>query len=266
MLEERTFWGDTNKIQTAIDRLREFCPTDPLAWKPNGYYFAFSGGKDSVAVHHLAILADVRFDAHFSVTTVDPPEILKFIRFCYPHVKWHRPDRSMWQLIIEKKIPPTRRIRYCCEALKETGGIGRVVLTGLRWEESIARKKRRLVETCTKHPSKTFVNPILDWTTEDVWEFIFRYRLPYSALYLEGFDRIGCVGCPMAGRKKRLFEFRRFPKFYKAYLRTFEKMLAARQAAGLDSHGWSNAEDVMRWWLSDRKEDPRQLQMFSMFE
>lgn len=258
MLHETTLFGETDKVGMAIERLWEFCP-------PEGYYLAFSGGKDSVVLKALADMSCVPYDAHFNITTVDPPEVIKFIRKHHPDVERHRPNESMWQLIVRKRMPPTRRIRFCCEILKERGGMDRVVLTGIRWEESHARKKRSMAHTCYKHPTKRFIHPVIDWTEEEVWEFIRSEELPYCSLYDEGFKRIGCVMCPLyRGRKKDVV---RWPNFYKAYMRTFEKMLEARKEAGLKTDLWKTAQDVMDWWLSNErvKYDSRQ-QVFSMFE
>ena len=62
-----------DRVQTAIDRLRNFEP-------PEGYHLAFSGGKDSQCIYHLAQMAGVKFDAHYNMTSVDPPELIYFIR------------------------------------------------------------------------------------------------------------------------------------------------------------------------------------------
>ncbi len=258
MLTETTLFGVKDRVATAIERIRTFCP-------PEGYYLAFSGGKDSMVIKALADMADVGYDAHFRMTSVDPPEVLRFIRDAYQGVAMERPAESMWQLIVRKGMPPTRRVRYCCEKLKERGGTGRVVMTGIRWQESGARRKRQMVETCYKDSSKRYVHPIIDWSEDDVWEFIRTEKLPYCSLYDEGFKRIGCVLCPMhRGRKA---DIERFPGFYKAYLRAFGKMLEARREKGLDTVRWETAQDVMDWWLSDAKGkfDSRQA-VFSIFE
>lgn len=131
-----------DKVQAAVDRLRSFEP-------PDGYYVAFSGGKDSQCIYHLCKRAGVKFDAHYHVTSVDPPELVRFIRTQYPDVKLDFPRDeggrviTMWNLIPRKHMPPTRRVRYCCEQLKESGGKGRVTVTGVRWAESYRRKKIR---------------------------------------------------------------------------------------------------------------------------
>lgn len=140
-----------DKLQIAIDRLKAFEP-------PEGYYVAFSGGKDSQCVYHLCKLAGVKFDAHYAVTSVDPPELVHFIKSHYPDVEFEhqywddgKPEHyypngrpkpiTMWNLIADNTLPPTRKVRYCCASLKEPGGKGRITVTGVRWSESINRKK-----------------------------------------------------------------------------------------------------------------------------
>ena len=72
MLIESTFWQTTDKVAIAIERLQAFCP-------PEGYFLAFSGGKDSIVIKHLADMAGVQYDAHFNMTTADPPELLGMV-------------------------------------------------------------------------------------------------------------------------------------------------------------------------------------------
>lgn len=154
-LVEETLFGVDDKVKKAIKRLKAFEPQE-------GYYVAFSGGKDSQCVYHLCKLAGVKFDAHYSVTGIDPPELVRFLKSNYPDVKFeynywnddkpehHYPDGrpkviTMWNLIADHTIPPTRMARYCCSALKETGGGGRIVVTGVRWAESVRRKQNHAV-------------------------------------------------------------------------------------------------------------------------
>lgn len=142
------------KVDVAIRRLQNFEPEE-------GYYLAFSGGKDSQCVYHLAKMAGVKFDAHYSVTSVDPPELVQFIKKQYPDVSRDIPrDKdghpiTMWNLIPEKLMPPTRIARYCCKALKEGNGIGRVVVTGVRWSESTSRKNSHGIVDFQRKPATT---------------------------------------------------------------------------------------------------------------
>ena len=171
---------------------------------------------------------------------------------------------TMWSLIASHTLPPTRKVRYCCTYLKETGGKGRAVVTGVRWAESANRKKthdvvdirgkkavkkadamgaeyrlnknndlvmnddnatsRRLVESCFR-TSKTMVNPIVDWEEEDVWNFLNGNNIPNCSLYDEGFKRLGCIGCPLSGSKNMIRDFERWPRYKELYIRAFQKMI-----------------------------------------
>lgn len=265
-----------DKVQTAIERLKYFEPEQ-------GYYLAFSGGKDSIAIYYLAKMAGVKFEAVYNHTTVDPPELVYFIRELRDKNKDIRisyPSTTMWKLIVEKRMPPTRLVRYCCEYFKERGGEGRFVVTGVRWEESVRRKKtrqmiefdmygsqskesierrkifmmsdneekRRMIESCVIK-GKNILNPIIDWTESEVWEFIKKYNLPYCKLYDEGFSRLGCVGCPMGGRRNMLREFERYPKFKENFIRAFDRMISKREKDGLETGSWKTGKDVFNWWL-----------------
>jgi phosphoadenosine phosphosulfate reductase len=261
------------KVQTSIDRIRQFEPQE-------GYYVAFSGGKDSQCIYHLCKEAGVKFDAHYNLTTVDPPELVYFIRDNYPDVIVERPEKTMWQLILENGIP-SRTIRFCCKYLKERGGEDRFTITGVRWAESVRRKKnraqletfgkekilfndngdeRRMMEICSVK-SKRVLNPIIDWEDSDVWDYLRLRKIQYCKLYDEGFKRLGCIGCPMARRGGKLKEFARWPKYYQAYLRTIEKWLKKRHSIGKHNQ-WKTAEDVMNWWIYEMPNNPDQLDLF----
>lgn len=294
LIETDLFGNRRDKVHTAINRIRAFCP-------PEGYYLAFSGGKDSVVIKALCDKAGVKYDAHYNATTVDPPELVRFIRQHYPDVVIEKPEYSMRQLIIKKKIPPSRIQRYCCEHLKERNGVGRITMTGVRWAESSGRKAnrglvdfpgtkviaeaerfgadyemnakgsvilnsdndaaRKLVETCyAKH--NTVVNPIVDWTDADVWEFIGSNSIPYCSLYDEGFKRLGCVGCPLGGYASMKRELTRWPAIRKMYVLAFDEMIEARRASGLRiDRSWTDGEGVLRWWCGEIVKSEGQMEM-----
>lgn len=277
MLIENTLFGVVDKVQIAIERLKAFEPDD-------GYYLAFSGGKDSIVIKELANMSGVKYDAHYSITSVDPPELVQFIRKEHPDVIFERPGETMWTLIPKKLMPPTRMVRYCCEALKEGGGVGRTVVTGVRWAESPRRKKtrrevefdlggsqakkakenreiflnsdndekRRMMETCAIK-GKHILNPIIDWEDEDVWEFIRQRNLPYPSLYDKGYTRLGCIGCPLASLKNQIEELEANPKYKRQYIRTFQKMVDKRIADGFETK-WKTGQDVYDWWVGDKHE------------
>ena len=223
----------------------------------------------------LADMAGVKYDAYYNNTSVDPPELIYFIREKHPDVKFEYPTykdgtrATMWNLIPRKKMPPTRIARYCCEVLKEGGGEGRFVVTGVRWAESARRansrsgleldtgsKKRdhedpdnpenaKMARFCPTK-GKHILNPIIDWEDSDVWEFIRKYDIPYCTLYDQGYKRLGCIGCPMSTRQAE--ELEKYPKYRRAYLRAFEKMLQELQDDSRRAT-WKTPEDVMKWWI-----------------
>ena len=181
---------------------------------------------------------------------------------------------TMWNLIPKKKIPPTRLVRYCCEYFKERHFDNQHILLGVRWAESNRRKKTRGLHETIGKPKKDKItyldendashklidichsrariatNPIIDWTDADVWCYIKAHGLIVNPLYSLGFKRVGCIGCPMAGKKGRDFEFQMYPKYRAAYIRTFEKMVDHRSSLGKDASGnWRNGETVMDWWM-----------------
>ena len=118
------------KEKIAIERLKMFEPNA----NQEPYYLAYSGGKDSDTIKILAQLAGVRFEAVNNHTTVDAPETVYFIRDefkrleakginCIVNKPVYKGKRtSMWELIPQKLMPPTRIVRYCCSVLKERGG------------------------------------------------------------------------------------------------------------------------------------------------
>ena len=183
---------------------------------------------------------------------------------------------SMWSLIPIKLMPPTRTVRYCCSVLKETSCNDRFIATGVRWDESTARAtsrdefekigstkatkenystvmlmndndaRRRMNEHCMQK-NKMVVNPIVDWKNSDVWEYIHSERIPTCELYQCGYNRVGCIGCPMAG-KKRYKEFADFPAYKRLYISAFGRMIDARNAKGLPCE-FETGEDVYERWM-----------------
>lgn len=259
MLIEQTLFGTVDKVQNAIDLLREHEP-------PEGYYLCFSGGKDSVVIYELAKRAGVKFDAHFNITTVDPPELMRFVRDNFPDVTWERPPLSMYQLILKHKILPLRQARYCCTELKEQGGKGRVKITGIRSEESPRRAKRTQIEQ-SRDDKSYFVHVIKDWSTADVWQFIRENNLPYCSLYDEGFDRIGCVLCPFPNAAKTQRDLERFPGVVAMYKRACNKLWELWKGNSKNAE-WHCGEDIFNWWISRHRkitvaEDCNSVPLFS---
>lgn len=254
----------------------------------------YSGGKDSDVLVELALMSGIDFEVQHSRTTVDAPETIYHVRDVFGrleshgvHCFFHNPTYqgyriSMWSLIPLKQMPPTRLVRYCCKTLKETGGKGRAIATGVRRCESAARRNRafannfsqarpaaldfedaaslfedaskviehddNFIRSCRMR-GKTSFQPIVEWLDDDVWQFVDEQGIEINPLYADGFKRVGCIGCPLASPSERAREFERWPKYRDAYMRAFDKMLIHRKACGLDTQ-WETAQEVFDWWMS----------------
>lgn len=109
---------------------------------------------------------------------------------------------------------------------------------------------RRMIEQCFRDTS-TRINPIIDWTDSDVWEFLRHYNVRVNPLYDEGWSRIGCVACPLVNVAQRLKDFARWPTYKEAYMRAFDLMLKKREARGKPYYKRKTAEQVWDWWMWD---------------
>lgn len=277
-----------DKEQKAIERIK-------LASEMSIHHYGkplvctYSGGKDSDVILELFKRSGVPFEVHNSHTTADAPQTVRHIRDVFKQLEldgikcgiempvYGGKPTSMWKLIPQKLMPPTRKARYCCSVLKETGCANRYIATGVRWDESTARSERgefekightkkekekfstvmlmndnvsyrRMTELCMKQ-NKMVVNPIIDWTHSDVWEFIHSGHIETCELYQCGYNRVGCIGCPIAG-KKRWKEFSDFPKYKQIYIHAFERMLEERDKRGKENR-WKSGEEVFFWWMED---------------
>lgn len=143
------------KMAYSIDLLRKGERIALSYDRRGGYYLAFSGGKDSQALYHLAQLAGVQFEGHMNLTSIDPPEVIRFVRKHYPEVELIKPKTSIYNLAVEKQILPSMKVRWCCSEYKETAGAGKVTLIGIRHQESSRRAKRKEVEISSRKYSGT---------------------------------------------------------------------------------------------------------------
>lgn len=205
-------------VQTMVDEAIEFIRKYKTA---QGYYMAFSGGKDSIVTLELVRMAGVRHQAFYSATGIDPPEVVQFIRQYYPDVRWLRPKMTFWEGVY-RKHPPLRLTRWCCDVLKKDPSKHIPLphrLAGIRAEESLRRAARPRLDYFKKQ-KQFMLKPIFGWKEWHVWDFIETQGLPYPSLYDEGFSRIGCVICPFLCHKNQRAinqHKERWPTFYKAF-------------------------------------------------
>lgn len=263
-----------------------------------GYYLAFSGGKDSQCLYHVAKLAGVRFKAHMNLTSIDPPEVIRFVKSEYPDVELVKPKKSIFQAAVDNQILPTMRVRWCCAEYKETAGAGKVTLIGIRKAESARRAKRNEVEInnrkfsgdldgleeyrktrnrekrgrkpkgnrevtivnadgervlgCIKGKESLLISPIIDWTDDEVWEFLGVLGVKHCSLYDEGWHRIGCIGCPMSSHKQKMIENARYPHVKRNWIKAIK---AIRNGGGYSKENISGGTSARIGCLSETSED-----------
>lgn len=238
-----------DKIQEAQQTLRL------AADMSRSYYDApliicYSGGKDSDVLLDIAkrCLNPDDFEVVNNHTTVDAPETVYHIREVFKECNstgirteitkpmFRGKPTSMWKLIVENGVPPTRLARYCCRILKEVAIPNRLLAVGVREAESKNREGRDVfairgetkydaeyrslqhtyamykldqlgkedayecifVQSC-KERKDTICNPIYHFTDSDIWDYVRQYNVKMNPLYAKGYKRVGCIGCPLGG-------------------------------------------------------------------
>ena len=270
----------------AIEVLKAFEPED-------GYHLCYSGGKDSDCIRILADLAGVKHEIHHNLTTADAPETVYYVksipnviidkpeismwrliekkmvpptrikRYCCEELK-ERGGAGKVKVVGVRKKESARRAKLG-GLIKIIGKPATVEKKAVELGAEVGKTNggglilnmdndpsRRLVEHCYRTTS-TMLNPIIEWADTDVWDFLKAHGCKSNPLYECGLKRVGCIGCPMAG-KNRYAEFERWPKYRALYVMAFDRMLEARRRAGKKERPdtqWLNGESVMRWWLGE---------------
>jgi phosphoadenosine phosphosulfate reductase len=275
MLREIQLDGTTyDKAVIAMDRIKSMAPIAESIY--GEYTVMVSGGKDSTVITDLAIRTGVKCRFEVSWTGIEYPETVYFLRrekarieamgysfeFVIPRDKEGK-QITMWSLIKRRGFP-TRYLRFCCQQLKEVAGQNAYCILGIRWAESTKRKTsrfmyeiyghkmmtnndneaiRRMIENCMRK-NKYILNPIIEWSDDEVWEYIKERGLPYNPLYDKGFKRVGCIGCPMRSNRKELHENPRYAALYKkAAVDYIEKVVKTGEGIKKDADTYYN------WWL-----------------
>jgi phosphoadenosine phosphosulfate reductase len=250
-------------VDAELSQLVDHAVTLLKAHEPaSGYYGCFSGGKDSVVLRHVTERAGVNVTWHYNQTTIDPPELIHFMREHYPDVHWVKPTRGhMLVRAAEKRHMPTRRALWCCDEYKERRPPkGETMLMGIRADESVRRRDAWTHTGLHKRTNRKVVLPVLDFDTPDVWEYIHDNSLAVCRLYGEGWHRLGCVGCPRISGPARIKEFARWPKigamWRKAAYSVWESRRGTLQRNGKEWFGSAlleSADAFWEWWLHSKR-------------
>lgn len=233
-----------DKERRAIKILRMYKGDEPIE-------VSYSGVKDSDVILALTKEAGIPFRAIYKNTTIDPPYTIKH---CKDNgVEVMRPKQRFFELI-EQNGFPHRFARHCCRVLKEYKVLDSAV-HGIRASESTKRAARykELIPTpidadifeenietakepivCRNYGKGEHVDvylPILDWTDNDVKNFIEAHQIRCHPLYYKDgtFDvrcRCGCLGCPQAS-DNGLSNFKAYPKIAKQWIKAGQRFLNA---------------------------------------
>lgn len=219
--------------QEAITRIRKFAKIASAMEYEIGV--GFSGGKDSLVVYDLCKRAGIDCKFYFNHALEDI-KTLRYIRENFPDVIWRRTEKGFFEYIIkEKAMLPTVTYAWCCETYKHpSNNIDDASILGVRASESAKRKNRKVFESKNKTfkkrnkatideyfedrcqgvgaPNKISLKPIVDWSDNDVWNYIHKYDLPINPLYSEGFRRVGCMICPKVSFERNYETLMRYPK------------------------------------------------------
>lgn len=256
------------KITQAIALIQSL-EKQALSLSDSGFFVCFSGGKDSIVMDKLFQMAGVKFTRNYANVTIDPPELVQFIKREYPDTIWHSQGKPLPLAMADKSCgPPTRMIRWCCEKYKEQGGTGLFKAIGVRAAESPRRKG--IWKTLNNNNGGLILCPIVYWTDKDVWQFIRQNEMPYCELYDQGFTRLGCIGCPMAGPTGQARDFARWPKYESLWKRGFQaywdkyKGTLTKQGKERSLEKFPTVESLWDWWISGKayEGDKPDCQMF----
>ena len=217
----------TDELQRKVDRAVKLIQQAGRDAIPE---VAYSGGKDSDVILELARMSGIEFRAIYRNTTIDPPGTIAHVKA--NGVEILRPKQTFFQLI-EQNGFPNRFMRFCCRYLKEYKVLDRCIM-GVRKAESTKRAARYSEPTeCRFYGSKRdhveAFYPILDWSDQDVVDFITARGIKLHPLYyredgsIDPKRRLGCMCCPLAFYKKRIEQFKEHPNMVKAYIRAGQK-------------------------------------------
>ena len=285
---------EVSKINTAYERYR-WAAKEAERLFDMPIVVRYSGGKDSDVILQLAKESGVPFRVTHNLTTADPPDNVYYIRRVFAALREegidcriYVPRRSLWRIMRETLVIPSRIMRVCCSELKERRmPDAPYIVTGVRWAESAGRRaksgiamvytarergveekaaaagllttddasSRRLFEQCQLRGVRV-LNPIIDWSDDDVWAYLHSRGIEGNPLYKEGWTRIGCVGCPLASPRVRELAFARYPKLYKAWRDAIAYVIERRKEMGnpmfLAGKEAESVEDVLGAWCAGR--------------
>ena len=232
------------------------------------FHVAYSGGKDSAVLLDLVKKALPRdsFVVIFGDTGMEFPDTYEAVEHArqecerdgipFYTAKSHFDSIESWSLF----GPPSKTLRWCCSVHKSTPQtlkmreiVGKENYTGLdfvgvRKHESLARSTYEYENYGKKQKGQYSYNPILEWTSAEIWLYIFMNGIYVNKAYKKGNSRAGCLLCPMSSGSSDYI--RRYN--YTEKVDCFIQMI--RQANGWDNHSEQDMKTYVTsgGWLNRR--------------
>lgn len=189
--------------------------------KVDVFHVAFSGGKDSIVLLDLVkkALPKDEFVVVFGDTQMEFPDTYEVVNKIEAQckakgIKFYRAKSDLGALESWRKFaPPSRVLRWCCNVHKSTPQVielrkvlGKpnyrgLAFVGVRAAESARRNEYDFESRGMKQKGQYSANPILDWTSYEVWLYIYANNLFINRTYKKGNARAGCLLCPMSPGK-----------------------------------------------------------------
>lgn len=232
------------------------------------FHVAFSGGKDSIVLLELAYKAlRNNFIVVFGDTKMEFPDTYALVdiieeqcrerKIPFYRAASHFDPSDSWCLF----GPPSRVLRWCCtvhkaapQILKLREILGKVDYVGadfigVRAAESLKRSEYEFENFGKKQKGQYSQNPILDWTSAEIWMYIFSRNLYVNAAYKKGNPRVGCLFCPMGRGKSDFYRYSSYAREIDPFIQIIKKSVDDKN---MDSYiangGWcarSSGRDIM---------------------
>lgn len=233
------------------------------------FHVAFSGGKDSVVLLELVkkalprsgfmvVFGDTKMEFPDTYALVDKVEAqCKAENIDFYRASTHFEPEESWRLF----GPPSRVLRWCCsvhKAAPQTLKIREVLgkndyvgldFVGVRAQESATRSGYDVENYGKKQKGQYSHNSILEWSSAEVWLYIFTHNLPINDTYKKGNSRAGCLFCPMGGGKSDSFRYLCYPEKIDKYTSLIKDTIGDKN---IDSYilngGWierKNGRDIV---------------------
>ncbi len=238
IIGEKNFIGgvtaaDKSRLRTKEAKTIKFIQTVAKQYFP--LFLAYSGGKDSEVLLHLARKAKIEFVPYYNNTTIDWPGTISWVKKHEPEIMINQPQIGFFDLIRHRGFPSAQR-RFCCEKLKEKY-VASHIMTGVRRDESKRRKQKyKEPEICWDYKNKQqsqVIMPLLDWTENDIRQYIEIEHIQCHPKYYDKNgrfnvkQRVGCLACPLRNDHGKA-QFMQYPRLVRLWCRAMAEYRNSR--------------------------------------